>query len=96
MLWVYVSADRWATPCVLGESTWTAISRHYPGVGVQHAADGPNLFRFIDPSDGYPLCFAAGIQIPEGQESVASAIAGAAWGLDSTGDGGPGEAPQAA
>ena len=34
---------------------------------------GLNLFRFINPSDGHPFCFAAGIQKPEGQESAASA-----------------------
>lgn len=79
-------------PCLLGEPTWTAISRHYPDVIVEYAPEG-NLFRFsatnhIDPMDDcldggcacgpLPFCYAAGIRVPDGQEAVADAIANAA------------------
>lgn len=77
-------------PCLLGESTWTAIRRHHPGCLVEYS-DEINAFRFAElPRDcpscagepgvycGHrplPFCFAAGIRIPDGQEQVAAAIA---------------------
>ena len=91
MLWV--AGD--GVPCLLGESTWTAIKRHHPEVEVTLHPER-NLFRFSAPRhvrydadanpepcvayecDGCvvaPFAFAAGIQIPEGQEDVAYEIA---------------------
>lgn len=67
MLWV--SGNE---PCLFGESTWSAIHKHYPDVAAQYTPEG-NLFRFS--LDGKPFAYAAGIQIPEGQERVAQAIA---------------------
>lgn len=68
-------------PCLLGESTWTAIKRHHPECEVLYAFNRKaGVFKFIWP-DGVPFAYAAGIQIPEGQEAIASAIASA---FDST------------
>src|SRR5579859_4718903 len=80
-------------PCLLGESTWTAIRKHYPGVVVEWAPNkGAGVFRFsiavhIDPDDdcaagqcgceAVPFGYAAGIRCPEGQEGIADAIVGA-------------------
>jgi hypothetical protein len=62
--------------CLLGESTWTQISRHYPGCEVAYAFNrSAGVFRFTE--NGVPFAYAAGIQIPEGQEGVAHAIASA-------------------
>ena len=77
MLW---NAD--GLPALLGESTWTAIKRHHPYCLVEHAQnDSAGTFRFSDPRviDGegphpIPFCYAAGIQIPDGQEDVAFEI----------------------
>lgn len=84
MLWTYEGK-----PCLLGESTWTALKRHHPDVIVEYTPEG-NIFRFsevfhVDPEDDcmdgscncqeIPFAFAAGIQIPDGQEHVAEAIA---------------------
>ena len=68
MLWVRLGGY----PCLLGETTWAQIKRHYPEVKVHYAHDR-NLFRFK--LDDTPFCFAAGIQIPDGQEGVAEHIA---------------------
>jgi len=74
MLWVSQADGR---PCLLGEPTWTAIKRHYPGVRVDYEHER-HLFRFYA-SDFHdaPFCYAAGIEIPTGQEGVAQAIASA-------------------
>lgn len=59
--------------CLLGESTWASIKRHHPDCMVSYAHNRKaGVFRF---SDGpFPFAYAAGIQIPEGQECVAHAI----------------------
>lgn len=67
MLWVHGGI-----PCLLGESTWAAIKRHYSEVTVEYAPEG-NLFRFR--SEGATFCYAAGIRIPSGQGDVAYEIA---------------------
>jgi hypothetical protein len=67
-------------PCLLGESTWAAIRRHYPGVSVEYSHGKLNLFRFSAEGVGV-FCFAAGIRCPEGQEGAAMAIVSA---LDTT------------
>ena len=87
MLWVCGTQ-----PCLMGESTWTALKRHHPEVEVDYAAD-LNLFRFSEwphveasqeCAEGIcvcqitPFCFAAGIRVPDGQEETAWAIAAAA------------------
>jgi hypothetical protein len=78
-----------ALPCLLGESTWSAIKRHHPNVEVEYTSDG-NIFRFretchLDPYDDCaggdcpcePVVFAyaAGIRCPDGQEDAAYEIA---------------------
>jgi len=88
MLWISEEV-----PCLLGESTWTAIKRHHPDVVVEYGhSDSFNVFRFSevrhdpDCEEGgvhcghrpVPFCFAAGIRVPEGQEDVAYEIALAA------------------
>jgi hypothetical protein len=60
-------------PCLLGESTWTAIKRHYPDCEV-HWQPRRNLFQFSE-RGSFPFCFAAGIQVPTGQERIAVEIA---------------------
>lgn len=77
--------------CLIGESTWTAVQRHYPGAVVEYTHRG-NLFRFSevahldldgDCQSGECSCgivafaYAAGIQVPEGQEGVADSIVSA-------------------
>lgn len=85
MLWVSGTQ-----PCLLGESTWTALKRHHPECLVDYAAD-LNLFRFLDmpctPEDcqwaedvacGHrpvAFCYAAGIRVPDGQVEIAWSIA---------------------
>jgi hypothetical protein len=85
MLWS-VMAD---AACLLGESTWTAVKRHYPDCVVSYAFNRKaGVFRFEDM--GMTFAYAAGIQVPEGQEHVAAAIAAVSAGgsyspvLDST------------
>lgn len=65
-------------PCLLGESTWTAINRHYPDCLVEYSFRGNGLFRFSSP---VAFAFAAYIRIPEGQEAAALAVVRA---LDAT------------
>lgn len=75
-------------PALLGEPTWTQIKRHYPEVVTEYTFTH-NMFRFSKPEHDHPsddmcelggcplipFCFAAGIRVPYGQESVAAAIA---------------------
>jgi hypothetical protein len=68
MLWVSDSG----VPCLIGEPTWTAIRRHYPDCRVEYL-ESRNLFSF-SLEDRFPFCYAAGIQIPDGQEETARAI----------------------
>ena len=73
-------------PVLMGESTWTALHRHYTEPRVEFdVASGRNLFRALSPDQvqqmappgaGYfVVAYVAGIRIPEGQEEVARAIA---------------------
>lgn len=81
---LWVSARR---PTLLGEPTWSQIKRHYPDCTVEYSGIG-HTFRFSRPCDlvpcfhedgcrsgTIPFCYAAAIDIPDGQESVAQAIA---------------------
>jgi hypothetical protein len=78
-LWTYRPRDLF--PCLLGESTWTAIKRNHPDCLVEYSEE-TNVFRFT--AAGHVFCFAAGIRIPDGQGEVAHAIARE---LDSTSNG---------
>lgn len=74
-LWTYKIAGEYQDeprPCLLGESTWTAIKRNHPDAVVEYSQE-INVFRFTD--DKRVFCFAAGIRIPTGQGGAAQAIA---------------------
>ena len=74
-------------PALLGESTWSAIKRHHPDCVVEFALNlHAGTFRFSQamchgPAEAcethecdcrmVPFAFAAGIEIPEGQEEIA-------------------------
>lgn len=89
MLWTHSShqlGDDKALPCLIGEPTWKAIKRHHPNVLVEYTAEG-NTFRFREvihdgcDEESYCGCrptlfaYAAGIRIPDGQETIANEIA---------------------
>jgi hypothetical protein len=63
-----------ALPALMGEPTWTQIKRHYPDCEVEWLRER-NLFRFSSRYLNVPFCYAAGIRVPDGQESIASEIA---------------------
>lgn len=79
MLW-----DANSTPVLMGEPTWSAIKRHYPGVLVEHSWRGNSVFRFshqfakgstfADGTEWQTFAYAAGIKMPEGQLGTAAAI----------------------
>lgn len=69
-LWVS-SVGSQPLPCLLGESTWSAIKRNHPGCLVEYSEE-TNVFRFTDER---VFCFAAGIRVPDGQERMAKALA---------------------
>lgn len=59
-------------PCLLGESTWTAIHRRYAPLLVEYSHGKLNLFRFTTRAGVF--AFAAGIRVPTGQEEIAASI----------------------
>lgn len=76
-------------PCLLGESTWTALKRHHPECEVSYEGE-LNMFRFAEPNHDsaseacatdaclcspVPFCYAAGIRVPDGQYEIATAVA---------------------
>lgn len=88
MLWTF-GAGSVRPPCLIGESTWTALKRHHPDAVVEYTPEG-NIFRLSEVRHidlegdcaasecaclSVPFAFVAGIQVPEGQEHVAGAIA---------------------
>lgn len=65
-------------PVLMGESTWTALHRHYEEPVVEYdILSGRNLFRVHELGHGKtPVAYVAGIRIPDGQEEIARAISG--------------------
>ena len=66
------------TPCLMGESTWTTLHRHYPECRVEYdVCSNRNLFRVSEPYyKSYTVrAYVAGIRVPTGQGNIASAIA---------------------
>lgn len=65
-------------PCLIGESTWTALHRHYREPLVEYNVAGGNMFRAKSRVAGVIygiLGYVAGIRIPDGQVEIARQIA---------------------
>jgi hypothetical protein len=66
------SAD--GLPCLLGESTWTALHKAYERPGVEYnTSEDHNLFRVS--ADWTVVAYIAGIRCPEGEEDHAKLLA---------------------